>query len=64
MGESFPHLFFEFVLNYSGWRFVDLAMGETLEALVKGLQGSLWELGGVPEVVRSDNLSAATQNLH
>jgi len=63
-GESFPHLFFEFVLSYSGWRFVDLAMGETLESLVKGLQGSLWELGGVPEVVRSDNLSAATQNLH
>ncbi len=38
-------------------------MGETLEALVKGLQGSLWELGGVPQVVRSDNLSAATHEL-
>ena len=23
----FPHLFFEFVLSYSGWRFVDLAIG-------------------------------------
>lgn len=62
-GEAFPHLFFEFVLSYSGWRFVDLAGGETLEALIKGLQGSLWELGGVPEVVRSDNLSAATHEL-
>ncbi len=62
-GQPFPHLLFEFVLSYSGWRHVDLAMGETLEALVKGLQGSLWELGGVPEVVRSDNLSAATHEL-
>jgi len=62
-GEFFPHLLFEFVLSYSGWRFVDLARGETLEALVKGLQKSLWELGGVPEVVRSDNLSAATHEL-
>jgi len=62
-GDPFPHLLFEFVLSYSGWRYVDLAKGETLEALVKGLQGSLWELGGVPEVVRSDNLSAATHEL-
>jgi hypothetical protein len=62
-GEIFGHLLFEFVLSYSGWRFVDLAFGETFEALVKGLQGALWELGGVPEVVRSDNLSAATHEL-
>ena len=63
VGEPFPHLLFQFVLSYSGWRFVDLAWGETLEALVKGMQGALWELGGVPEVVRSDNLSAATHEL-
>ncbi len=62
-GEAFGHLLFEFVLSYSGWRFVDLAFGETFEALVKGLQGALWTLGGVPEVVRSDNLSAATHEL-
>ena len=62
-GEMYPHLLFEFVLSYSGWRFVELAFGETFEALVKGLQGALWALGGVPEVVRSDNLSAATHEL-
>lgn len=62
-GEMYPHLLFEFVLSYSGWRFVELAFGETFEALVKGLQGALWVLGGVPEVVRSDNLSAATHEL-
>ena len=32
-------------------------------ALVSGLQGALWELVGVPEVVRTDNLSAATHEL-
>ena len=32
-------------------------------ALVSGLQGALWELGAAPEVVRSDNLSAATHKL-
>ncbi len=62
-GVLFVHLFFELVMAFSGWRFVQLAYGETFEALVKGLQGGLWELGGVPEVVRLDNLSAATHEL-
>jgi hypothetical protein len=63
MGALFVHMFFEFVLAYSGWRFVQLAFGETFEALVRGLQGGLWALGGVPWVVRQDNLSAATHEL-
>lgn len=62
-GVAFDHLLFEFVLCCSGWRFVCLAYGETFEALVDGLQGALWELGGVPEIARSDNLSAATHEL-
>ena len=62
-GQPFPHRFFEFILSHSGWRFVDLAFGETYEALQKGLQGALWDLGGVPQVVRTDNLSAATHEL-
>ena len=62
-GQPFPHRFFEFILSHSGWLFVDLAFGETYEALQKGLQGALWDLGAVPQVVRSDNLSAATHEL-
>jgi hypothetical protein len=62
-GEVFEHLLFEWVLSFSGWRYVCLAYGETFEALVDGLQGALWELGGVPEIARSDNLSAATHEL-
>lgn len=62
-GEPFEHLLFELVLRFSGWRYVQLAYGETYEALVDGLQSALFALGGVPEVVRSDNLSAATHEL-
>jgi hypothetical protein len=62
-GVPFPHLLFDFVLSYSGWTWASLAFGETFEALVAGLQGALWALGAVPEVLRSDNLSAATHEL-
>ena len=62
-GVAFVHLFFELVLAFSGWRFVQLAFGETFEALLSGLQTALWELGGVPARVRLDNLSAATHEL-
>lgn len=59
-GVHFVHLMFQFVLAWSGWRHISIAMGETYEALVSGLQGAFWALGGVPTRVRQDNLSAAT----
>jgi hypothetical protein len=62
-GDPFPHLLFEFVLSYSHWTWVTIAFGETFEALAAGVQGALWALGGVPAVLRSDNLSAATHEL-
>jgi hypothetical protein len=62
-GEPFAHLLFTFRLSFSSWTWAELAFGESFEALVSGLQGALWELGGVPEVVRHDNLSAATHEL-
>ena len=62
-GQFFAHLLFQFSLSFSKWRSVSLAFGETFEALVAGLQRALWELGGVPSVARSDNLSAATHAL-
>lgn len=62
-GQFFAHLLFEFVLSFSGWTWVALAYSETYEALVAGVQGALWELKGVPSVIRSDNLSAATHEL-
>jgi hypothetical protein len=62
-GEALPHLLFEYVLSFSTWTWVCLAYSETFEALVHGFQGALWALGARPEVVRSDNLSAATHAL-
>lgn len=62
-GELFEHLLFEFVLSFSGWTWSCLAYSETFEALSMGLQGALWDLGGCPQVARSDNLSAATHEL-
>jgi transposase InsO family protein len=62
-GEPLVHLLFEFVLSYSHWTWVAVAFGETFEALMAGVQGALWALGGAPAVLRSDNLSAATHEL-
>ena len=62
-GEPFEHMVFEFILSHSGWRYAQICYSETFVALVSGLQGALWELGAAPEVVRSDNLSAATHKL-
>jgi transcriptional regulator with XRE-family HTH domain len=62
-GELLKHLLFVFKLSFSAWTWICLAFGETFEALVGGLQGGMWELGGVPEVLRHDNLSAATHEL-
>jgi hypothetical protein len=62
-GRLLEHLLFQLILSYSKWRFVSLAYGETFEALTAGIQGALWLLGGAPQVLRSDNLSAATHEL-
>ena len=62
-GEPFPHLLFELTLSYSSWRWQMVAASESFEATAAGVQGALWELGGVSEVLRSDNLSAATHDL-
>jgi hypothetical protein len=62
-GVPLVHMLFELVLSFSAWTSVCVAFGETFEALVAGVQDSFWELGGVTEVLRSDNLSAATHEL-
>jgi len=62
-GVLLVHILFVFRLSFSSWIWVQVAYGETFEALVEGLQGALWELGGSPAVGRSDNLSAATHEL-
>jgi Mu transposase, C-terminal domain len=62
-GAPFDHLLFELALSFSGWRWPTVALSESFEALMLGVQEALWRLGGVVEVLRSDNLSAATHEL-
>jgi transposase len=60
-GQPFPHLLFHFVLTYSNIEAVSLCFSESFEALAEGLEFCLWQVGGVPENHRTDNLSAAVQ---
>ena len=62
-GRPYRHLVYHFVLAYSNWEWVRVAHSESFEALVEGLQESLWVLGAVPREHRTDNLSAATHEL-
>ena len=62
-GQPYRHLLFQLVLSHSGWRYAEVATGETFLALKQGLQNALWELGGSPRVIRSDNTSAATHEI-
>ena len=62
-GRPYRHLLFQLVLSHSGWRYAEVATGETFMALKQGLQNALWELGGAPRVIRSDNTSAATHEM-
>jgi len=55
----FPHLIYHFVLTYSNWETGTLCFSESLESLSEGLQNALWELGGSPDVHRTDRLTAA-----
>ena len=59
-GRPYRHLLFQLVLSHSGWLYAEVVSGETTSALQQGLQNALWELGGAPQVLRSDNTSAAT----
>ena len=56
-GQPYPHLLFQLILSHSGWRYAEVAAGETLLALQQGIQAALWALGRVAQVVRSDNTS-------
>lgn len=58
-GLRFDHLVFHFVLTFSNWDTGTICFAESFESLSLGLQNALWELGGVPRRIRTDQLSAA-----
>jgi len=62
-GTPFPHLAYHLVLTYSNVEAVRVCFSESFEALSEGLEHCLWQIGGVPEWHRTDNLTAAVRDL-
>lgn len=62
-GAPFPHLVYHMVLTYSNVEAVRVCFSESFEALSEGLEACLWQIGGVPLMHRTDNLSAAVREL-
>ena len=62
-GQPFDHMVYHFVLTFSNWETGTVCFSESFESLSQGLQDALWELGGVPQMHRTDRLTAAVNNL-
>ena len=62
-GAVFAHLVYHLVLTYSNVEAVRVCFSESFEALAEGLESCLWQIGGVPQQHRTDNLTAAVVDL-
>jgi len=62
-GQPFDHMIYHFILTFSNWETGTVCFSESFESLSQGLQDALWELGGVPQMHRTDRLTAAVNNL-
>jgi hypothetical protein len=62
-GELFEHLLCHCVLPFSNWEWATVSRSESLLAVRRGVQTSLFRLGKLPEFLQSDNLTAATHDL-
>ena len=62
-GVPFPHLIYHLVLTYANLEAISIGFSESFASLAEGLEAGLWQLGGVPQPHRTDNLSAAVVKL-
>jgi hypothetical protein len=63
-GRALPHRLGHVCCPHSGWEFAQVILGgESYPALAETLRLALVELGGVPQTLRTDSLSAAYKNL-
>jgi hypothetical protein len=62
-GQLFVHLLCMVVLPYSNWQWVTVCLSESIAALRKGVQRSLFQLGRVPHYHQTDNSTAATHRI-
>jgi transcriptional regulator with XRE-family HTH domain len=58
-GLPFAHLLYHFILTFSNVEAIQLCFSESFEALAEGIESCLWQIGGMPQLHRTDNLSAA-----
>jgi hypothetical protein len=63
-GEALPHRLGHVCCPHSGWQFAQVILGgESFPALAETLRLAFEALGGVPQTLRTDSLSAAYKNL-
>ena len=63
-GDPLPHRLGHVCCPHSGWQFAQVILGgESYPALAETLRLALETLGGVPQTLRTDSLSAAYKNL-
>jgi hypothetical protein len=62
-GEPFDHQLCHSVLPYSNWEWATVCHSESMAALRRGVQSTLFRLGAVPDFHQTDNSTAATHDL-
>jgi hypothetical protein len=62
-GERFEHQFCHSVLPFSNWEWATVCHSESMAALRRGVQSTLFRLGRIPEFHQTDNSTAATHDL-
>lgn len=62
-GEPFEHMLCHAVLPYSNWEWATVCHSESTEALRRGVQAAVFQLGRVPTFHQTDQSSGATHSL-
>src|ERR1700733_12672862 len=62
-GVPFEHMLTHAVLPYSNWQWAVPCRSESSLSLKRGVQEALWELGGMPPQLQTDQSSAATHQI-
>jgi hypothetical protein len=62
-GQLFLHLLCVTVLPYSNWQWATACLSESMEALRRGVQAALFQLGRVPRFHQTDHSTAATHQI-
>lgn len=62
-GKAWKHLICHTVLTYSNWEWAVPCESESYASLKEALQSSLFELGRLPLILKTDNSSTATHSL-